>query len=506
MAAPRKAPFVRRLHMEDKQRILDLLRLGRSPRRVAQESGHSRVTVTKYGREAGILRRPTGWKSETNVAEDAPPSSKSCCEPHRTFIEAEFAKGRHGVSIYQALVEHHGYTDSYDAVKRFLRPLRARSQKISLRFETLPGKEAQVDYGEGAPTLDARTGKYRRPRLFIMTLGASRHAFRKVVWNSSQEIWCRLHEEAFAYFGGVPETVRLDNLKEGVLKPDIYDPQINPLYVATLRHYGVVALPCRPYTPDLKGKVESQVGYTQNALRGQRFEHIDGQNDFLARWNQRWAFTRTHGTLKRRVCDLFAEEQPALRPLPTTRFEYYRTVERRAHFDGYIEVDGAYYAVPLSCIGHTLVVQVGTTWLRILDRTGCTLLREHTIARKGERRTCEQDRLPQMPPSTFALQRRCDELGPAIGAFALAVLTQRGIEAHRTLLGVLDLARRYETTSLESACALAEQAHSVRLSLLRGYLQRHGRPVSMKKAHPVIPDFDRYIVHFSTAVTKGITI
>jgi transposase len=506
MAALRRAPFVRRLHVEDKQRIIDLLRLGRSPRRVARETGHSRVTVTKYGREAGILRRPPGWKSEADVAGDTSRSSKSCCEPHRAFIEAALANGRHGVSIYQALVEHHGYTDSYDAVKRFIRPLRTTTPKISARFETLPGQEAQVDYGEGAPTRDARTGKYRKPRLFVMTLGASRHAFRKVVWNSSQEMWCRLHEEAFAYFGGVPETIRLDNLREGVLKPDIYDPQLNPLYAAMLRHYGVVALPCRPYAPDLKGKVESQIGYTQNALRGQRFEHIDAQNVFVTRWNERWAFTRTHGTLKRRVCDLFAEEQPALRPLPTTRFEYYRVVERRAHFDGYIEVDGAYYSVPLPCIGQTVIVHVGTTWLRVLDRSTHALLREHTIARAGGRRTCDHDRPPQTPPSTLAMQRRCDELGPAIGAFALTVLTQRGAEATRTLMGVLDLARRYEVASLESACTLAAQAHSTRLSLLRGYLQRHGHPVTMKKAHHVIPDFDRYIVHFNTAVTKGITV
>jgi len=115
-------------------------------------------------------------------------------------------------------------------------------------------------------------------------------------------------------------------------------------------------------------------------------------------------------------------------------------------------------------------------------------------------------RPPQTPPRTLAMQRRCDELGPAIGAFALTVLTQRGAEATRTLMGVLDLARRYEVASLESACTLAAQAHSTRLSLLRGYLQRHGHPVTMKKAHHVIPDFDRYIVHFDTAVTKGITV
>lgn len=497
---------MRRLHVQDKDRILDLLRARWSPRRVARETGHSRVTVTEYGREAGILRRPPGWKSKAAVADDAPRSSKSCCEPHRAFIEAEVAKGSHGVSIYQAMVEHFGFTDSYQSVKRFIRPLRASKPKLSLRFETLPGEEMQVDYGEGAPTRDPRTGKYRRPRLFVMTLSNSRHAFRKVVWNSSKETWCRLHEEAFAYFGGVAQTIRLDNLKEGVLEPDIYDPKLNPLYAAMLRHYGVVGLPCRPYTPDLKGKVESAVGYTQRALEGKRFESIENQNEFLARWNERWAFTRIHGTLKRRVCDLFAIEQPMLRVLPTTRFEYYHVVERRAHLDGHIEVGGAYYRVPLPCIGHTVIVHVGTTWLRILDRTTHALLREHSIAKKGERRSFPEDRLPQTPPSIFALQRRCDELGLTIGAFALTVITQRGAEAHRTLLGVLDLARRYDIASLELACTLAATAQSTQLSLLRSYLQRHGKPVTMERSHRVIPDFDRYIVHFNTATKKGIRV
>src|SRR5665213_615915 len=97
-------------------------------------------------------------------------------------------------------------------------------------------------------------------RLFPSVITNSRHAFRKTVWKSSTEIWCKLHEEAFAYFGGVPRTIRLDNLKEGVIKPDIYDPQLNWLYAKMLEHNGIVALPCRPYAPDLKGKVESAGG------------------------------------------------------------------------------------------------------------------------------------------------------------------------------------------------------------------------------------------------------
>jgi DNA replication protein DnaC len=125
------------------------------------------------------------------------------CSPR---IEEEITKRRTATAIYQDLVEHHGYTGSYDAVKRLARTLRKIDPKISCRFETEPGQEAQVDYGEGALTRDPRTGKYRRPRLFVMTLGSSRHAFRKTVWNSSTEVWCRLHEEAFAYFGASGNT------------------------------------------------------------------------------------------------------------------------------------------------------------------------------------------------------------------------------------------------------------------------------------------------------------
>jgi hypothetical protein len=253
--------------------------------------------------------------------------------------------------------------------------------KVSCRFETEPGQEAQVDYGESALTRHPQTGKFRRPRLFVMKLSNSCRSFRKVVWNSSSEIWCKLHEEAFAKFGGAPHTIRFDNLKEGVIKLDVYDPQLNPLYAKMLEHYGVIALPCRPYAPDLKGKVESEIGYTQDtALKGRRFEAIEEQNLHLDRWDERWAMTRIHGTTKRQVRVMFEEEKPFLQPLPTTRFEYYRVLERTVHFDGHVEVDGAYYSAPPRYVGRKLPVHAGRLWLRILDPGTHECVREHPIA------------------------------------------------------------------------------------------------------------------------------
>src|SRR5204863_4896853 len=122
-----------------------------------------------------------------------------------------------------------------------------------------PGEEAQVDYGTGPMVRDPQTGKYRRTRLFVMTLGYSRKAVRLLTFRSSSRIWAELHERAFRRLGGATRIVVHDNLREGVLVPDIYDPALNPLYRDVLAHYGVVAMPCRIQDPDRKGKVESGV-------------------------------------------------------------------------------------------------------------------------------------------------------------------------------------------------------------------------------------------------------
>jgi transposase len=113
---------------------------------------------------------PAGSVPKPHTAPEVPTgSTRSSAEPFRDFIEAELGKGRNAKAIFQDLVLHRGYDGSYDAIKRLARKLRRREPKISCRFETEPGQEAQVDYGEGAPVRDPRTGKYRKPRLFAMT-------------------------------------------------------------------------------------------------------------------------------------------------------------------------------------------------------------------------------------------------------------------------------------------------------------------------------------------------
>ena len=136
----------------------------------------------------------------------------------------------------------------------------------------------------------------------MATLRYSRRSFRRVVWKSGQQVWAELHEQAWRYFGGSTRYVVLDNLKEGVLKPDLYEPELNPVFAATLAYYEVVAHPARVRDPNRKGTVENAIGHTQaTALKGRRFETIEEQNTFLEHWETKWAASRIHGSERRQV-------------------------------------------------------------------------------------------------------------------------------------------------------------------------------------------------------------
>src|ERR1700751_2003084 len=198
--------------------------------------------------------------------------SASTCEPYREIIELGLSRDRNAMAIWQDLVSDHGFQGGYQSVRRFAYKLRgAQVRPARGVIHSAPGEEGQVDYGSGPMVREAQSGKYRRTRLFVLTLGYSRKTVRLLSFRSSTRIWAELHEKAFRRLGGVPRILVLDNLREGVLVPDVYDATLNPLYRDVLSHYGAVALPCRIQDPDRKGKVESGVAHAQKTpLKGLR--------------------------------------------------------------------------------------------------------------------------------------------------------------------------------------------------------------------------------------------
>jgi transposase len=505
------------LDREKQQQILALGRLGWTLRRIEQETGVRRETISRYLKRAGIeVRRPgrlghAPAKAAKEVFTDPPALERaaaaaeavptpgrsptvSACEPHREWIEDAVRDGRDAMSIWQDLVEDHGFGHGYQSVRRFVVKLRGeRVVEAHPVIATALGEEGQVDYGDGPMVRHLASGKYRRTRMFVFTLGYSRKSVRLLVWKSSSQVWSELHEKTFRRLGGAPRVVVLDNLKEGVLKPDVYDAALNPLYRDVLAHYDVTALPCRVRHPDRKGKVESGVRHAQQKVRGLRFESLEEAQTYLDRWERRWADTRIHGTTKRQVAAMYAEEKPQLLPLPLEPFRYYAHGERTVHLDGAVEVEGAYYHAPPGWLGRRVAVQWDALRVRLIDlRTG-ELLREHVRQERGKRRMREEDRPKRTPPTTLQLLARAGRAGEHVGLVCQAIHRQDGEPGVRRILGVLSLCKRHGTARVDGACAAALALELPSYRFVKRYLERQPElPLTLKQVDPLIRELTHY--------------
>ena len=509
---------------EQQHRILTLGRLGWTLRRIEAATGVRRETASSYLRAAGIAVRGRGRPGEgvakpaitgavstdsgpshlatseevsTDVAVTAPTRapSASACEPYRELIAEALSRGRNAVAIWQDLVDDHGFSARYASVRRFVLALRgAVPAEARVVITTAIGEEGQVDYGEGPMVRDASTGKYRRVRLFVLTLGYSRKCVRLLTWRSSAQIWAELHERAFRRLGGTVKIIVLDNLGEGVLTPDIYDPALNPLYRDVLAHYGVIALPCRVGDPDRKGKVEAGVGHAQKTpLKGLRFETIEAAQAYLDRWETHWADTRIHGTTKRQVAVMFAEERPALGPLPLEPFRYYRFGDRTVHLNGCVEVEGAYYGAPPGWLGQRVQVQWNDLHVRLIAPQTGQLLREHLRTRRGWYQIHDEDRPARTPPSTLALLARATSAGPHIGAVCTQIQQHDGVPGVRRILGVLALARKHGPAVVEDAAKAAIEIGVPTYRFLRKYVDRRPPvPLTLRQVDPLIRQLTLY--------------
>jgi transposase len=502
---------------EKREQVLALGRLSWPLRRIEAATGVRRETASAYLKAAGIAiraprtRRPpkpasgviadSGSLATSDELRIEPPPvlvgrapSANACEPYREPIECAVAAGRTALSIWQDLVEQPGFTASYSSMRRFVRKLRGeRSPEAHPVIVTAPGEEAQVDYGDGPMVRHPETGKYRRTRLFVLMLGYSRKAVRWLVFSSSVRTWAELHERSFRRLGGATRVVVLDNLKEGVLQPDVYDPALNPLYRDVLAHYGVTALPCRVRHPDRKGKVESGVAHAQKKLRGLRFEELEAAQAYLDHWETRWADTRIHGTTKRQVAAMFAEEKPALLALPSAPFSYYEYATRVVHLDGCVEVASAYYGAPPGWLRRTVHVQWNALVVRLIDPSTGQLLREHVRQAPGGRRMRDEDRPARTPLGVLHLLARAERAGRATGRLCAHLHHTEGPAAVRRIQGMLSLVQRYGAARVEDACTAALELALPSYRFVRRYIERApGPPLALRQVDPLIRELTHY--------------
>jgi transposase len=511
--------------------IATLLASNTSHRQIERVTGIDRKTIRTYAKRIEeLMANSPGVATGTpdgapdQIPPPRPPAqaklTTSTCEPHRAFIEAQLRAKRNYTAIYQDLVDTHGFAGAYNAVKRFAGGLCKHEPEQFDRLEFAPGEEAQVDYGEGALTRVPSSDRFRKPRLFVMTLRYSRRSFRRVVWKSSQETWARLHEEAWRYFGGACRYVVLDNLKEGVIKPDLYEPQLNAVYAATLKHYGVVGDPARVRDPNRKGTVEHAIGHTQaTALKGRRFESIEEQNQHLEHWETKWAAQRIHGNERRQVEAMFQEEKPHLLPLPLLGMQYFTEGQYTVNDDSCVRVDHSSYAARPGVIGSRVLVRLFARRLEIRDLKTQALLRTHDRAeRPGTVVLPMNERVFNPSRETQRILGQAKAIGVATHQLCETLFEREGRVGQRKLWGIVGLVRRYPRRLIEVACeramqegaysyghvkTLTEQLMEDALTLLDAPTSSEG---SLTQSHALIRAGDDYADLFTLGAQQSATL
>ncbi|MGH7725310.1 MAG: IS21 family transposase [Candidatus Eiseniibacteriota bacterium] len=481
----------------DIREMVRRFRLGDTDRRVARDLGVARNTASKYRAwartegflDAADLPEPGVLESRLippEVAECSGPASKA--EAYRELIKE---KRDDGVEIRAilGLLHERGYDGSYSALVKYVRRMEGdRPREAFLRIETKPGDEAQVDFGYVGRIVDPRTGERRKAWAFVMTLSFSRHQYAEVVFDQSVPTWIALHVHAFEWFQAVPSRIVLDNLKAGIVKAALYDPEAQRAYRDLAEHYGFLIAPCRPRTPRHKGKVESGVHYVnRNALAGRDLDVV-AANAHLRRWILEVAGVRDHGTTHEPPLDRFERERPALRPLPPTRFEVLVWKQAKVHSDSHVVFDYSYYSAPHRLVGKTL-------WVRATDRS-IVLFHDHERIASHERATkrgtfrTHRDHLPPwklegLQPERMVVRMQAEAIGPFALKFVDALFGDKPMDRIRGAMAVVRYAKRYGNGRVDAACRRALRFGDVKAHTIRSILEK-GLDIE-----PIRDDLDR---------------
>jgi transposase len=336
------------------EQILRLKKDGWGARRIGRELGISRTTVRRY---LGLGRfEPYRRESVGDVLAD-----------HRRWAEERFMEVRGNVRVLHRELSRRGLELGYSTVARAVKPLRERLaalERATTRFETAPGEQMQVDFGE---LIVEVAGARTKVHLCVLTLGYSRRTFVRAYLSERQEQWLATLETGFHHFGGVPRELLIDNAKALVKEHDSETGQVTFTdgLLAFCRLHGTKPHACRPFRARTKGKVESGVKYVKrNALAGVSFESFAALEAHLEAWTRDVADVRVHGTTFERPIDRFEAERSALSPLRVVSV-LPLPQERRVPSDGLVQVDTNRYQVPAEYVGRTVEVLLAAGMLAI---------------------------------------------------------------------------------------------------------------------------------------------
>lgn len=333
------------LEVEDRFMIKDLHRKGISISDIARQTGHDRKTVRRVLEEPLVPPKPAGQRGRYRL------------EPYIEYLDKRIGEGVLNASKLYDEIKEQGYEGSRSQLRAYVHPFRTlRQSQATVRFETEPGEQAQVDWGHFG--LIVHQGRQRRLYAFVMTLGWSRAMYVEFTVSTDVAWWLRCHQHAFDFFGGMPRVVLHDNLKTAVLERSAGGGiHWHPRYLDFASYYGFTPKACQPYRAQTKGKVESGVKYVRrNFWLGLRFVDLFDLNSRVRTWLDTVANIRIHGT----TGEMPARRLPLENLQPLLGKPAYDTSlisQRRSSTDCLISYEGNYYSVPAAYHSQVLLVK-----------------------------------------------------------------------------------------------------------------------------------------------------
>ncbi len=420
---------------------------------MAQAVGVSREG--SFPEESELVEKLKGF-SQKGLLRETP--VKDLILPYRDWIETLLHdREMTAKQVWRLFRERTSLGVSYWTMKRYLRTqFQFGSPPVTVRLEVEPGSQAQVDLGYAGMMVDPLTGKLRKAWAFIMTLSYSRHRFVRFIFRQEVRNWIDCHIRAFEFFGGIPASVVLDNLKAGVIKADLYDPTLNRAYGELERHYGFVADPAKARTPKHKGKVERGIPVVRkHLLAGRSFRDSDEANQRALRWCREEIGMEIHGTTKRKPFEVFEQEEIShLKPLPLEPFECPLWKKCTVHPDHHIVFERSYYSLPTRWIGKEVWARGGQKLLQIFFDE--QLIKTHLRAQQpGTWVTDLSDYPPEklaylMPTPTYC-RKKASEIGPQTATLVREILKDHAMRNLRKVQAILRLAEKHGSFAMEAA-------------------------------------------------------
>jgi len=342
------------IKLEGLMDIIALHRQGLSQRKIAKKLGIHRDTVKKYIESNSM---PVYTKSSRK---------ESILEPYCQLIDDYLAEDAYQATWIFDRLQKQGYTGSYKTVQLYVRSVKDRRQHLAyIRFETEPGLQAQVDWGDFQIVMP--DGSHCTKHIFLLILGFSRAIYFEFVDRCTLETFLDCHQRAFKYLQGVPAEILYDNMKHVVVKGGGQTAKFNSEFLHFAHHYGFQPKACPPYSPWVKGKVERPMDFIRERFwRGYQFTTIDRLNQDTKDWLET-ANHRRHSTHGQLINERWQQEIPSLGPLPPTDYDTSIKVVRKVYKDCQISYNTNRYTVPHQMVGRKVLLKIKHGMIRIFD-------------------------------------------------------------------------------------------------------------------------------------------